>query len=156
MSSTPVWLGIGNFEKPRGRVLLAGYFRKCEGQGWLADMLRMMTLLCVLLAGCASENGAICEVPKSNDWSNPGPCVHRRAYQLAGAPGSSSEVSKAVVAACEAEIESFAQANAKGDDAKSKREAHDEIVDSVRDVLERDALFRVTQARAGNCQPIGN
>ncbi|HEX7820945.1 MAG TPA: hypothetical protein VF463_10040 [Sphingobium sp.] len=98
-----------------------------------------------VLASCGQANERICETPIASpavgDWQG---CVHRWAYRLASAPGSSAQVAQAVVAGCEDAV----YASIKPDDNNGHP---GELMADLLATAQRQALFRVTQARAGHC-----
>jgi len=115
-------------------------------------------LLPLVLTGCGGKTGdpGICQTPEPltaaslNAGTHEGDlrwCVHRWAYRLAAAPGSSAQVAPAVVTACGDEvIDAFIAKNPAPDGVDA--EAYSK---GVRSKALSDAVFRVTQARAGHC-----
>jgi hypothetical protein len=71
-------------------------------------------------------------------------CVHRAAYNMAGARDGASTVADAVVTACQQAIDGALYASlAVGAGAQSEAQLHND--------MHALALFRVVQARAGHC-----
>ena len=66
-------------------------------------------------------------------------CIHKWAYRLGRAPGSNTEVAKAVIGACREAIDRIDEMNGRGTD---------HVEPSLYDEY---ALYRVIQGRAGNC-----
>lgn len=100
------------------------------------------------LAGCdrATEDARICLTPPSavipGDWKA---CVHRWAYRFAAAKESVAVVTEAVVGACDDAV-SFDL-----DRAGKSKEEQAQLYSATLDLAEREAQWRVVQARAGNC-----
>jgi len=121
-------------------------------------MRQYWMLLPLVLTGCGGKTGdpGICQTPEPltaaslNAGTHEGDlrwCVHRWAYRLAAAPGSSAQVAPAVVTACGDEvIDAFIAKNPAPDGVDA--EAYSK---GVRSKALSDAVFRVTQARAGHC-----
>lgn len=105
-------------------------------------------VLCSALVGCgnseATGDDRICsnapDIPVQGDWAG---CIHRWSYRLAGSPDPARDVADAVVAACGDAI--AWQINAA---AEPEREG---LASAIMDSAPKEALFRVVQARAGNC-----
>jgi hypothetical protein len=128
---------------------------------------RLALLPLFALAGCdklsQKPNDAICLTPPSLD-EVVGPaksaqeqaeltkgCVHRWSYRLAGAPGSNSEIAKAVIGACREAlmVERNFYLNAGETTTLAALEQRKKQLEA--EYLEM-ALFHVVQARAGHCE----
>lgn len=119
-------------------------------------MVRTAALFTIVLAtGCAKSkaNDAACLTPP-NAMESAGTlgekeegCLHRWAYRLAGAPGSSKDVADAVAAGCEEPTRNIWLESSRGQDTATQ----DRMRQDIRDRALGNALFHVTQARAGNC-----
>lgn len=120
--------------------------------------MRKGALLAVALlaAGCdRGVNEAICAppagppggpravTPEQQDVTNE--CVWYWSYRLARAGGSIGEVADAVIGACWPAIERF-----EGMTARDQRREPD--TGRAAAAFRRDALYRVAEARAGNCE----
>jgi hypothetical protein len=80
-------------------------------------------------------------------------CVHAWGYRLARAPGSNSEVAKAVVSGCRDGIAEWVNWRSIGPDSEVPAYGSKEALEkSANDEMLQLALFRVTQARAGKCE----
>jgi hypothetical protein len=73
-------------------------------------------------------------------------CIHRWAYRFAAAPDDADQVVGAVIGACRAQIDRSATMLGGGDD-----EAERWYLAEMERVAKERALYRVIQARAGNC-----
>lgn len=73
-------------------------------------------------------------------------CLHRWAYRLAPSRDAADLVAGAVVGACRPQVDRSASLLAQGDEAA---EAH--FITEMDRVARERALYRVVQARAGNC-----
>lgn len=73
-------------------------------------------------------------------------CVHRWSYAFAAAPDSAEAVAEAVVGACRAEIDRSANLLGGGDS-----EAERWYVGEMEKAARERALYRIIQARVGNC-----
>ena len=115
-----------------------------------------------ILSGCNNPNSDICtsisplDINKASDEAvagrSPDPpeqCVHRWSYRLASAPGTNTEIAKAAVAAC-AETIDYAAMPFDKKFAPNPRE-YESAVNELSEEILQQALFRVVQARAGNC-----
>jgi len=99
------------------------------------------------LSGCNPDkpDDRICSRPPSTVASGDmAACVHRWSYRLAGAPGSAEEIAGAVATACN-EVANF---NAD----KAPKNIRTETYLGNHALAETQAIFRVTQARAGHCE----
>jgi hypothetical protein len=127
-----------------------------------------------MLSGCGKEqDDAICalyDVPTFSELmrlpqkQQLGLCVHRWAYSLATGPGANGDIAKATLGACRILIERtasealMAERRAEIESARIDKirpifrpELADEVARRVEAETLEDALFRVAQARAGNC-----
>jgi hypothetical protein len=112
------------------------------------ENMRTQTALILLLALSACQqqpkpDDRICSTPPAIEpgaWSN---CIHKWAYRMAGAPGPSSDVAKAAVAAC-ADAVAYQVNEAKPEDRL-------QLLNDINRSAPGIALFRVVQARAGHC-----
>ena len=73
-------------------------------------------------------------------------CIHRWGYRLARAPDTAESVVGAVIGACRAQIDRSATMLGNGDP-----EAERWYLTEMERVARERALYRVIQARAGNC-----
>lgn len=73
-------------------------------------------------------------------------CIHRWAYRFAAAPDEADAVVGAVLGACRAQIDRSATLLGQGD-----AEAERWYLAEMERVAKERALYRVIQARAGNC-----
>jgi hypothetical protein len=73
-------------------------------------------------------------------------CIHRWSYQFASVPDSAESVVGAVIGACRAQIDRSATLLGEGDP-----EAERWYLSEMERVARERALYRVIQARAGNC-----
>lgn len=77
-------------------------------------------------------------------------CIHKWAYRFGRAPGSNTEIARAVVGACREAIDMVLELKvAEGN--KAKQPFTDEVWQLFVKRFDENALFRVTQGRAGNC-----
>lgn len=140
-----------------------------------ANVMRATVVLAVAAALCGCDSGQVpqhpnpdvCDAPaspavaKAEAQSQPGDtakekfgharedadnCVHRLAYSLAHSPDRAETVADAVVAGCDGPI-SFATGWAVAGQLLTTQDPEKELKGQMRD----EALFRVVQARAGNC-----
>ena len=74
-------------------------------------------------------------------------CIHRWSYQFASVPDSAESVVGAVIGACRAQIDRSATLLGEGDP-----EAERWYLSEMERVARERALYRVIQARAGNCR----
>ena len=80
-------------------------------------------------------------------------CVHAWAYRLAHAPGSNTEIARAVVVGCSDGIAFWVSSRSVGPDSEVPLYGSMEALEkSANDEMLQLALFRVTQARAGKCE----
>ena len=82
---------------------------------------------------------------EQGDWNA---CVHKWAYRLARSPDPAEVVAEAAVEACEDAIE---WEITEGRIGKLGPAAKAALTQKLRDTAPKQALFRVVQARAGNC-----
>lgn len=73
-------------------------------------------------------------------------CIHRAAYALAAAPDTAESVVGAVIGACRAEIDRSATLLGDGNE-----EAERFYLGEMEKAARERAIYRVIQARAGNC-----
>lgn len=73
-------------------------------------------------------------------------CIHRWSYRFARVPDSAEAVVGAVIGACRAQIDRSATLLGEGDD-----EAERFYLAEMEKAAKERALYRVIQARAGNC-----
>ena len=123
--------------------------------GWAA--------IAVLMAGCSempfetgSPNPGVCvpvPPPRANDAANAyeqavfrDECIHRWAYRLAPSRDTADLVAGAVVGACRPQIDRSATLLANGNES-----AESYYLGEMERVARERALYRVVQARAGNC-----
>lgn len=74
-------------------------------------------------------------------------CIHRWSYRFAGAPDPAEAIVGAVIGACRAQIDRSATMLGEGD-----AEAERYYLGEMERVARERALYRVVQARAGNCR----
>jgi hypothetical protein len=74
-------------------------------------------------------------------------CIHRWSYQFAAAPDSAEAVVGAVIGACRAQIDRSATLLGEGDP-----DAERWYLSEMERVARERALYRVIQARVGNCR----
>jgi hypothetical protein len=74
-------------------------------------------------------------------------CIHRWGYRFAAAPDEAESVVGAVIGACRAQIDRSATLLGEGDP-----EAERYYLTEMERVAKERALYRVIQARAGNCR----
>lgn len=86
-------------------------------------------------------------------------CVHLWAYRMASSDDDAGTVAKAVVQACEGAVNGHANAQGRvamepwmADDAAEGINVFETIREQKVTQMEREALFRVVQARAGKCR----
>ncbi len=132
---------------------------------WLSDRSALL-LACALLAGCsemqpsladaAGERGICAPVPPPRQEAAANPyqqaiqrdeCIHRWAYRFASAPDDAESVVGAVIGACRAQIDRSATMLGSGDE-----EAERFYLAEMEAAAKERALYRVIQARAGNCR----
>lgn len=113
---------------------------------------RLAIVTVVALASCQQPNKAderICLTANATvsqgDWSA---CVHKWAYRLARSPDPAKVVAEAAVEACEDAIE---WEITEGRIGKLGPAAKAALTQKLRETALKQALFRVVQARAGNC-----
>ncbi len=73
-------------------------------------------------------------------------CIHRWSYRFAKVPDSAESVVGAVIGACRAQIDRSATMLGEGDDAAERF-----YLAEMEKAAKERALYRVIQARAGNC-----
>lgn len=73
-------------------------------------------------------------------------CIHRWSYRFAAVPDSAESVVGAVIGACRAQIDRSATMLGEGDDAAERF-----YLAEMEKAAKERALYRVIQARAGNC-----
>lgn len=73
-------------------------------------------------------------------------CIHRWSYRFARVPDSAEAVVGAVIGACRAQIDRSATMLGEGDDAAERF-----YLAEMEKAAKERALYRVIQARAGNC-----
>jgi hypothetical protein len=105
-------------------------------------------LLPALLSACSQQDKRICEAPPPDGDGGVSGCIHRAAYQFASAPGSNTDLARAVVAQCDSKILDRAM-NMPVD---LPPEAQDRLYQNSRKNAEEDAMRRIIQAKAGNCE----
>ncbi len=98
--------------------------------------------LCAPPAGPPGPSRAV--TPEQRELT--GDCVWYWSYRLAGAEGSVAGVADAVVGACWATIERLETMS-----ARDEERAPD--VERAALPFRRDAMYRVAEARAGDCEP---
>ena len=118
--------------------------------------MRFVLCAALLLVGCdGSADGRICAIApavvKSGDMTA---CVHRWAYRLARSDDPATVVAAAVATACSDvandaadKVASSMAVQVAGDPVAARTEAYAGNMA----IGESQALFRVVQARAGNC-----
>jgi hypothetical protein len=77
-------------------------------------------------------------------------CIHKWAYRLGRAPGSSTEIAKAAIAACREPIDRVLELKIE-DGNRTKEPFTDDLWQLFVKRFDDHALYRVTQGRAGNC-----
>lgn len=111
--------------------------------------MRALLLITLLgLTGCnelRQSDDRICLTPGTSDVvGGTNACIHKWAYRLSGAPGTTEEIANAVLTACnEAAMEEAKQYNSAPNYDQKYREL-------LRAGIEQ-ARFRVIQSRAGHC-----
>lgn len=138
------------------------------------------TIAALALTACSTENSSICSpVPDLAEDVGPGAieamarqdpawlesravnCVHRWGYRLAGSDDDGATVAKAVMQACDGAVSAHASAqeNIVLDFHREDSAPNVELMELGERTrteklaqMEREALFRVQQARAGNCK----
>lgn len=118
----------------------------------------LLALGALALSSCEQATGAddrICETAPSDiaqgDW---GPCVHKWAYRLAGSRDPARVVADAAVTACADAIAwqvSHADLSIIQGEGMPERQARIAFGEQIMESAPKIALFRVVQARAGNC-----
>lgn len=105
------------------------------------------------VAACAKpakQDDRICLTrPADRSGTDAGACIHTWSYRLAGAPGTGKQIADAVVAGCYDVIDA-ASSGFKDDRTGAPILASDIRRDLIAQFT-RQALFEVTQARAGKC-----
>ena len=110
-------------------------------------------MLCV--SACSSHNDPnICTSPaplwaprtRADVAQN---CVHRWSYRLARAPGPNPEIAVATLGACDEAFDYWAEDRRRRENLPNERLP--EIKQAIRQQMQQLALYRVVQARAGNC-----
>ena len=78
-------------------------------------------------------------------------CIHFQSYRLSPAPGSTEQIAESVMQGCNSWIANWKHSieNSKGEYAVAA--AGDAYFDSMNVEFRRNAIFRVTEARAGKC-----
>ena len=120
-------------------------------------------LMMFVLVSCGGQNDGICETPPEAKWATTkDSCIHRAAYKYARSAATNSELAKAVRTECDEKILEFAKGMT---DLKRKvldrkgtaytQEDYDEGLDQAYQYVEKEAeaeaLRRIVQAKAGNC-----
>jgi hypothetical protein len=125
------------------------------------------SLLCAAAAGCSElrpgladagrpDPGLCAPVPASREQPAANAyqqaiqrdeCIHRWSYRFAGVPDDADAVVGAVIGACRAQIDRSATMLGEGDP-----EAERWYLTEMERVARERALYRVIQARAGNCR----
>ena len=77
-------------------------------------------------------------------------CIHKWGYRLGRAPGSNSEIAKAVLGRCRGGIDNFLDLKVKEGNA-SKQPFIADAWQGWEDRFEESALLRVVEGRAGEC-----
>jgi hypothetical protein len=122
--------------------------------------------LCAMLAGCSDLRTSLADTPGEAGLCAPVPpvregaaanayqqaiqrdeCIHRWSYLFAAAPDAADQVVGAVIGACRAQIDRSATLLGEGD-----AEAERWYLAEMERVARERALYRVIQARAGNCR----
>ena len=101
----------------------------------------------LLLIGCSNQNDAICEMPPPSTALGSSACVHRIAYQYARSTGDITELSNAVIAKCRTWLSK--ETEYRGHLIPVGAEGA--LEDLRLKLLKDDALNRIVQAKAGNC-----
>ncbi len=108
------------------------------------------------LAEAGGENGLCAPVPPvrqeaaANAYQQAiqrDECIHRWSYRFATAPDTAEAIVGAVIGACRAQIDRSATVLGEGDP-----EAERWYLSEMERVAKERALYRVIQARAGNCR----
>ena len=110
--------------------------------------MRLVLIGAILLTGCGSgPDDRICMTSESVqiDQGDMLGCVHKWAYRLAGSAEPAATVAKAVAQACSDVAVYNTEAASSSGDSKSQ------LYEGFMAEAEKQALFRVVQARAGNC-----
>jgi hypothetical protein len=119
---------------------------------------------CLLLAGCGDLGNSSAQAPSpmcapvpparqeaaANAYQQAiqrDECIHRWAYQFARAPDDADIVVGAVIGACRAQIDRSATLLGNGD-----ADAERWYLAEMERVARERALYRIVQARAGNCR----
>ncbi|MES2442437.1 MAG: hypothetical protein V4574_06370 [Pseudomonadota bacterium] len=110
---------------------------------------RILLSAAFLLVSCSRQDDKICEAPPEGKQSGYAGCIHRAAYQFARSPGPNTELARAVVAQCDGLILSAVVDIAAKHEMSS--EDRDNFYESTRKSAAEDALRRIVQAKAGNC-----
>jgi hypothetical protein len=103
-----------------------------------------------MLTSCQAADDRICSTPPKEpargDYAG---CVHRWAYRLARSPETKDQIATAVVAACEDAIDASLL------DSKLPLPSDPKVFERIHQDREerakRQALFHITQAKAGDC-----
>jgi|GEM_PF-6382192 len=122
--------------------------------------------LFALLAGCSDLRTSLADIPGEAGLCAPVPpvrqdpaanayqqaiqrdeCIHRWSYRFAPVPDAADQVVGAVIGACRAQIDRSATLLGEGDP-----EAERWYLAEMERVARERALYRVIQARAGNCR----
>lgn len=123
----------------------------------------LLLLASLALSGCSetpfplgSPSPGVCAPvppPRANNAANSyeqavyrDECIHRWAYRLAGSRDAADLVAGAVIGACRPQIDRSATLLAEGDET-----AETWYMTEMERVSRERALYRVVQARAGNC-----
>lgn len=108
----------------------------------------------VALGSCSPKpDDSICEPVPTYPRDKITECTHFWAYRLAGSPDPAEVVAKAVAQGCALVADSEAKRNARSADGRLDENRRQAILKQNMEVVEKNALFRVVEARAGNCHP---
>lgn len=120
-------------------------------------MRALIGALALSLTACGGADDRICETaPSSINSGDMMACVHKWAYRLARSDEPASVVAKAVVSACNDVADYAAERAASSPAVQAAADPEQVRTEAYRGniaVGETQALFRVVQARAGNCNP---
>lgn len=110
-------------------------------------------VLACATAACSQQNSSICDKPSAFKKTEAmDACAHRWAYRLAKSSDPAEIVAKAVVEACGRSISMEADASHTAEQvAGDPSIEYGRLLTDMSEIARRHALFRVVQARAGNC-----
>lgn len=116
-------------------------------------MSRTALLTALLLGACGqAPDNRICETPPQEGRGDlVKTCIHRQAYALASAQGSTASIAASVLTACEQPITIRAAVAASRSEANVS--AMVRLRQELKEQFQPEAEMRVTQARAGHCEP---